>query len=680
MAYEKAYELIGFVNGAPPSLGATNLTKIDSAINTIDDRVVAMEPKLTQAYNNAGIAMNGMNVIQNLYAKKTEVSESLAELEAEISGNYATKEEVSRTVERLESEFSDTYATRAEVSNVETHLSNFQELADKTYATKAEVAEISETVTEIATEVSKGKADVILANASGESIHLTDSTNSKVVEFALLGKATQKQYSGKNLANINDVVVGYELPKPLTAGTYTVSFKTTATSGGFRMSNSTDTSTNSISSLGDKNASGYVVITLTTTFVTNYINLSSDGTVSEIMLTEGSAYVPYEPYVGGTPSPNPEYKQDIVVSGADGSVEVKSLGKNFIDNTVISQTVNNVTFTINKDKSVTVNTSGATANTYFAVNGNLHLESGNYILSDGGFSTGDGACVYVNAYNNETGVNRIDIARLPNKNSFEYDDSLYTHLYVGIYVPKDKACNVTFYPMISLEGGEYEPYKESATNISTPNGLAGIKVLSGGNYVDEKGQQWVTNEKRKYADGTGQYIQRIGKKVFDGSDDEGWETASTSTSGVYRIRTKTAITDTVKKPISNSEKANILCTAFVNVTSGATYSQDITGISVESTGHIYLRTNEYATNDISLWKAYLASNPMTLYYELAEHIITDLSAEEIAELEAVRTFYPTTNILNDANCGMEVTYKADTKLYIDGKIAELASALLKTMS
>ena len=57
---------------------------------------------------------------------------------------------------------------------------------------------------------------------------------------------------------------------------------------------------------------------------------------------------------------------------------------------------------------------------------------------------------------------------------------------------------------------------------------------------------------------------------------------------------------------------------------------------------------------------------------------TDLTAEEIAELE-VQTFYPTTNILNDANCGMEVTYKADTKNYIDKIIGERVSALESAM-
>ena len=52
----------------------------------------------------------------------------------------------------------------------------------------------------------------------------------------------------------------------------------------------------------------------------------------------------------------------------------------------------------------------------------------------------------------------------------------------------------------------------------------------------------------------------------------------------------------------------------------------------------------------------------------------DMTPEEIAEME-VQTFYPTTNILNDEHCGMEVTYKADTKNYIDKIIGARLSAL-----
>ena len=58
---------------------------------------------------------------------------------------------------------------------------------------------------------------------------------------------------------------------------------------------------------------------------------------SNIMLNEGSTALPYEPYTGGQPSPNPDYPQEIVSAGAwdeeneKYGYEIKSAGKNILD-------------------------------------------------------------------------------------------------------------------------------------------------------------------------------------------------------------------------------------------------------------------------------------------------------------------------------------------------------------
>ena len=63
---------------------------------------------------------------------------------------------------------------------------------------------------------------------------------------------------------------------------------------------------------------------------------------------------------------------------------------------------------------------------------------------------------------------------------------------------------------------------------------------------------------------------------------------------------------------------------------------------------------------------------------LATPIETDLTPEEIAAYKALRTYGPTTVITNDAGAGMEVTYVADTKAYIDKKFKELNQAIVNT--
>lgn len=59
---------------------------------------------------------------------------------------------------------------------------------------------------------------------------------------------------------------------------------------------------------------------------------------------------------------------------------------------------------------------------------------------------------------------------------------------------------------------DYEPYREQLLTLPTPNGLPGIPVTSGGNYIDQSGQQWVCDEVDMER---GVKVQRIDKAAFD---------------------------------------------------------------------------------------------------------------------------------------------------------------------
>ena len=70
--------------------------------------------------------------------------------------------------------------------------------------------------------------------------------------------------------------------------------------------------------------------------------------------------------------------------------------------------------------------------------------------------------------------------------------------------------------------------------------------------------------------------------------------------------------------------------------------------------------------------------PIKIIGQLDTPIETDLTPEEITAYKALHTNYPVTTILNDENAGMEVSYVADTKNYIDKKFAELNQAIVNT--
>lgn len=80
------------------------------------------------------------------------------------------------------------------------------------------------------------------------------------------------------------------------------------------------------------------------------------------------------------------------------------------------------------------------------------------------------------------------------------------------------------------------------------------------------------------------------------------------------------------------------------------------------------------------FRTWFASNPITLQYVLATPIETDLSEAQIQAYKSLTTFKPTSIISNDAGAWMGASYVADTKLYIDNKIQEIASAIIASAS
>lgn len=100
---------------------------------------------------------------------------------------------------------------------------------------------------------------------------------------------------------------------------------------------------------------------------------------------------------------------------------------------------------------------------------------------------------------------------------------------------------------------EYEPYKEMQTlPVSTPNGLPGIPVTSGGNYTDADGQQWICDEK-DFARGV--YVQRIG--AIDSYAGEAVSEPYLSTTGALSTGAKVlyVLATPIETPIPEDELA-----------------------------------------------------------------------------------------------------------------------------
>ena len=211
---------------------------------------------------------------------------------------------------------------------------------------------------------------------------------------------------------------------------------------------------------------------------------------------------------------------------------------------------------------------------------------------------------------------------------------------------------------VQLEVGkiptDYEPH--SSQTLELTHTLPGIPVTSGGNYTDSDGQQWICDEVDLER---GVYVQRVGVRVFTGTT-ETWKDGTISASGQHYV---------------------YLADANVTVLNGSVCSHGVSNYSGSWNTGSYWRSGTglfqvFCDMSLSEWKDYLATQnnagtPVSLQFVMDAPIETPLSETEIAAYRALHSNYPNTTVLNDAGAHMVVKYAADTKLYIDNKIAAL---------
>lgn len=353
----------------------------------------------------------------------------------------------------------------------------------------------------------------------------------------------------------------------------------------------------------------------------------------------------------GTPSP--ENPVELVNVGDGGSVKIKMTGANLIPGPYNLER-SGVTAVVADDGTITysgTSTSGfqhtfidevLPAGTYYVTWNKREFSGGsllayNYTTKQYLFKNTDGAFV-------SNGKDNI-IVYVNSGSGAVYGGSIRPMLNVGeIALP-------------------YESYKEPQTLLaSTPNGLPGIPVSSGGNWTDADGQQWAS-EVRNY--GTGEIDHRAIIAVLDGT--ENWIQYS---AGTYYLKFNGRV----------NGRSNILCSHF-KLDNVSTLTESGTMIGSATSGYIYFCYP--STETLDEWKAWLAAQyeagtPVEVLYQ-AEGVTSTIPAEELAAFAALRSNKPNTTIYNDAGAYMEADYVADTKTYIDNQFAALSAALVNNI-
>ena len=345
-------------------------------------------------------------------------------------------------------------------------------------------------------------------------------------------------------------------------------------------------------------------------------------------------------------TPTPTNPVELESVGADGNIAVNVFGKNLLKPSGNASSIaDGITFTKNTDGSVSVKGTASTT-TYYSYRSNF--PAGTYIVSGapsgGKFAELD---VFVNSKDAETGaVIKNSIARdAVDTTMQQFTIEQYCLLEYIMRVGSGKTVDAIFYPMIrpaSIDDATYEPYKAQTLTVSTPNGLPGIPVTSGGNYTDDKGQQWICDE-IDFA--RGKYVQRVlSMKIAD----------------------RTMVLD-AEKESSTRFKLDIGVEYRGGMGFGSHLQRTDWGDTPNTIGFgpITSRNRTTAYMEISgkytvnTAKELIRNNNWVAMVALETPIETDLTAEELFAYSNLRTYHPNTTIFNDDGAWMAVQYAAD---------------------
>ena len=379
-------------------------------------------------------------------------------------------------------------------------------------------------------------------------------------------------------------------------------------------------------------------------FYVQFENGENVNTVIYPQIELGTTATEYEPYVGGVSSPNPDYPQSLNSIGMDGDTTISIYGANILPDDF---------WDFNSGKWIQ-----STDSPYYYVY-HLDIPDGTAVTISAPHNTGE----FVNLlYVNVGLVTSNSKMWLYHQTAANYNNRTVTvtaengeGIYIRMYMPGETLTalkDAGLWVNTGVEALPYTPYDSAQViSISTPNGLCGIPIpsnITGDNYVDTNNQHWICDEidlKR------GVYIQRIGEKVFNGS--EIWELYNGSLadgSDWYYHSAK------ISGAVDDSSNYKVICDSYpvVHMANGKT---DL------GAGMYWARFRVRWGTKLSIdeWKAQLAANPITVKYALATPIETPLDAETLATFASITNEPGDVNVIAETDTEIELSEIASNK-------------------
>lgn len=263
-----------------------------------------------------------------------------------------------------------------------------------------------------------------------------------------------------------------------------------------------------------------------------------------------------------------------------------------------------------------------------------------------------------------SGTQLVSFQDVSNKMSFTAATGNNSYLVAFFYNNSGETVNYEeVINSIQLEIGStvtnYEPY--TVQTVTIPYTFRGLKNTTTG--------QWSARDELRVGDGKVEIVRNVGTYTFNGT--ETWNLLTSETpSNIWtlHLRDKTIFAPN-QYCLSSKLQGQVSA-------GGETYANN--SIWLQNTDQFkrtYIALQGKWTSVVTA-KQWLASNNIDIQYVNLTPEIEDITATEAGQaLLALKLNYPVTSVISDMD--LNVTYKADTKNYIDNKFAALTALTLE---
>ena len=622
-----------------------------------------------------------------------ETSDVVTQLREEIAASTAAVEAAGAAqVTKVQTEGS-TQVNTVKATGAQTEADALAAIKAQGEATLATIpAEYTALVAQV-DKLTRDRAAAIVCQAEGEVLQITDAGNDPLQGLRIFGKTKQWKTTGANLLQSvakSGAVYGvsftaYDDGRVFATGTATQAAYLTL-AGGYAAEKqpipdwlvpgekyvisdaglflySEDGKQTSFTNMGFTMPEGYAYYGV-------FVRVSAGVTVNKLyypMLNAGAEALTWEPYSGGVPAPCPAWPQELQ-SAETPTVSV--FGKNLMDwdRVLAALTTSPADMTMETgDRRVVL--SGTPTSNFWQCNDKLTeipaaWRGRTMYLS----ATLAGTEPYLVMYIKDANNNSLPSASLSATGTCEFvmpENAAY-YLFAFCLNKKTVGAAVTaeysnLHLGLTAESGEAYKQAQELT-ISSPGGLPGIPVATGGNYTDAAGQHWIADEVDL---ARGVYVQRVGRIVFDGS--QSYHINAYQQEFGYYVFGCTKTGASYSEAPMLADKLNFKPWGYFTV-------DNIGDFICYEAYSFYISLADQSIQTVEAFQEYLAANPITALYTLATPVETALTDAEIQAYLALQSYKPTTTVLNDAGAHMVLEYAADPTTYIDNKLAALVAA------